>query len=152
MEYTAKNYTSICTIPKVIDPEIQTLNQEVQECLFAALKGEEFEDLILVDLFTGLRSGELIGLTWDCIDFENGIIHVKKQLTPPRKKGGGKYYWSALKNNCNLVASWPASFQHIWEYKKSLIFTINCNFSAFSGEIRKNHWSSLWLRLPPLRW
>ena len=81
VEYTAKNYTSICTIPKVIDPEIQPLNQEVQECLFAALKGEEFEDLFLVDLFTGLRSGKLIGLTWDCIDFENGIIHVKKQPT-----------------------------------------------------------------------
>ena len=109
MEYTAKNYTSICTIPKVIDPEIQPLNQEVQECLFAALKGEEFEDLILVDLFTGLRSGELIGLTWDCIDFENGIIHVKKQLTPPRKKGGGKYYCSSLKNN-KTQTIFPAPF------------------------------------------
>jgi len=109
VEYTAKNYTSICTIPKVIDPEIRPLNQEVQECLFAALKGEEFEDLILVDLFTGLRSGELIGLTWDCIDFENGIIHVKKQLTPPRKKGGGKYYWSPLKNNKTRTI-FPAPF------------------------------------------
>ena len=36
--------------------------------------------------------------------------------------------------------------------KDLFIITINCNFSAFSGEIRKNHWSSLWLRLPPLRW
>ena len=26
-----------------------------------------------MDLFTGLRSGELIGLTWDCIDFDKGI-------------------------------------------------------------------------------
>ena len=39
-----------------------------------------------------------------------------------------------LQPTCNLVASWPASFQQIWEYKKSLILTTNCNFSAFSGE------------------
>ena len=60
MEYTPKNYTSICMLPKVITPEIVPLNKEEQEKLFAALKGEEFEDLIHVDLFTGLRCSELI--------------------------------------------------------------------------------------------
>lgn len=29
---------------------------------------------------TGLRIGECIGLTWDCIDFENRTITVKKQV------------------------------------------------------------------------
>lgn len=24
--------------------------------------------------------GEIIGLTWDCVDFENGILHVEKTL------------------------------------------------------------------------
>jgi len=98
VEYTAKNYTSICKIPKIVEKEVVPLDEEEQKKLFEALRGEEFEDLILVDIFTGLRSGELIGLTWDCIDFENGIIHVKKQLALPRHKGGGKCYWSTLKN------------------------------------------------------
>jgi integrase len=62
-----------------------------------------------VDLFTGLRSGELIGLTWDCIDFENGIIHVKKQLSAQRKKGGGKPYWSTQKNGKTRIVL-PAPF------------------------------------------
>ena len=110
VEYTAKNYTSICKLPKVVEKEVVPLNEEEQERLFAALKGEEFEDLILVDIFTGLRCGELIGLTWDCIDFENGIIHVKKQLAPPRKKGGGgKCYWGTLKNNKTRDV-YPAQF------------------------------------------
>ena len=99
VEYAARNYSSVCSIPKVEEPEIKPLNKEEQERLFAALKGEPLEDLILTDLFTGLRCGELIGLTWDCIDFEQGIIHVKKQLSMPRKKGGGgECYWSSLKN------------------------------------------------------
>ena len=28
-----------------------------------------FEELFLVTLFTGLRQGEVLGLTWDCVDF-----------------------------------------------------------------------------------
>jgi len=31
-------------------------------------------------LQTGLRTGELIGLTWDCVDFENRLITVNKQM------------------------------------------------------------------------
>lgn len=31
-------------------------------------------------LQTGLRTGELIGLTWDCVDFENRVITVNKQM------------------------------------------------------------------------
>ncbi len=110
VEYTAKNYSSVCSIPKVITPEIRPLDKEEQEKLFAALKGEEFEDLILVDLFTGMRCGELIGLTWDCIDFDRGIIHVKKQLCVPRKRGGGgKCYWGTLKNGKTRIIL-PAPF------------------------------------------
>lgn len=109
VEYTTKNYSSVCEIPKVLKPEITPLNREEQIKLFAALKGEEFEDLILTDLFTGLRCGELLGLTWDCVDFENGIIHVKKQLCLPRNKGGGKCYWSTLKNGKTRIVV-PAPF------------------------------------------
>ncbi len=109
VEFAAKNYSSVFSIPRVEEPEIPPLNKEEQERLFAALKGEPFEDLILVDLFTGLRCGELIGLTWDCVDFETGIIHVKKQLSICRQKGGGKSYWSTLKNGKTRIVL-PAPF------------------------------------------
>ncbi|MCR5294759.1 MAG: site-specific integrase [Lachnospiraceae bacterium] len=109
VEFATKNCSSVCSIPKVEEPEITPLNKEEQERLFAALKGEPFEDLILVDLFTGLRCGELIGLTWDCVDFETGIIHVKKQLSICRQKGGGKSYWSTLKNGKTRIVL-PAPF------------------------------------------
>ena len=108
IEFATKNYSSVCSIPKIVETEITPLNKEEQEKLFAALKGEEFEDLILVDLFTGLRCGELLGLTWDCIDFEKGIIHVKKQLSAPREKGK-KPYWSTLKNGKTRIVL-PAPF------------------------------------------
>ncbi len=49
VEYTAKNYSNVCSIPKIVEPEIKPLDRQEQEKLFAALKGEAFEDLILTD-------------------------------------------------------------------------------------------------------
>ena len=43
----------------------------------------ESNDKILMALiiFTGLRRGEILALTWDDIDFENKVIHVKHSVT-----------------------------------------------------------------------
>ena len=45
------------------------------------------EKPVLIALYTGMRIGEILGLTWDCIDFENGNIRIAKQLNQARKKG-----------------------------------------------------------------
>ena len=42
--------------------------------------------LIAMALFTGLRQGELLGLTWNCVDFEKGTLLINKQHN--RAKGG----------------------------------------------------------------
>ena len=39
-------------------------------------------------LFTGMRQGEVLGLTWDCVDFERNTILVNKQLQKTQKVGG----------------------------------------------------------------
>ena len=38
----------------------------------AIAKDDPFYLMYYVDFFTGLRESELIGLTWDCIDFAKG--------------------------------------------------------------------------------
>ena len=43
-------------------------------------RGHRFEVLYLVTLFTGLRRGEVCGLTWDCVDLDRGTILINKQL------------------------------------------------------------------------
>ena len=63
-----------------------------------AIKGCRYELLLKVDLFTGLREGELLGLMWDCVDFDKGTILVNKQLHRSQKKGEG-YYFAPPKNN-----------------------------------------------------
>ena len=63
-----------------------------------AIHGDRYENLFVVDLFTGLRFGEILGLKWENIDFRTGIITVTQQLQH-EKKSGGMNYLTTLKNN-----------------------------------------------------
>ena len=52
-------------------------------------------------LFTGIREGEVCGLQWDCVDFDNGTILIDKQLQSLRGKVRGdreKYTLIPTKN------------------------------------------------------
>ena len=106
--YLVKNPSSACILPRVVQPEIKPLDTPDLTKLLNALHGHEYETLITVDIFTGLRSGELIGLTWDCVDFENGLIRVVKQLLLPRKKGE-VFRYGTLKNDKTRTIA-PAPF------------------------------------------
>ena len=108
VEYVEKNYTSICSIPKGTPEEVHPLTEDEQKKLFAAMVGEDYEYLILTDIFTGMRCGELIGLTWDCIDFEKGIITIKRQIVQIRERHA-QYEWGTLKNGKTRIIA-PAPF------------------------------------------
>lgn len=68
------------TIPKIIKEEVQPLTEEQQKAFISALKTHKFKNLFIVIMFTGLREGEAIGLTWDCIDLQKGTLKVYRQL------------------------------------------------------------------------
>ena len=106
--YLDRNPTSACILPRVEQKEIQPLDVPELKKLLEFISGEEYGTLILVALFTGMRAGELIGLTWDCVDFEQGTIRVNKQMVTPRKKGL-KYHLSTTKNGKERILT-PAPF------------------------------------------
>lgn len=107
-EYLEKNPASACVLPKVVEKPVEPLDTPELKRLFEALRGNRFETLFLTAVFTGMRVGELIGLTWDCVDFENEMIHVTKQLVQTRSKGQ-KYVYGTLKNGKTRVIT-PAPF------------------------------------------
>jgi integrase len=59
-------------VPDILTPEeIAAILQEVPEPL---------RTMIELDAFTGLRRGELIGLRWEDVDFENLVLHVRRSV------------------------------------------------------------------------
>ena len=65
-------------------------NKEI-DILLKTSKGGQTYAVIVVALGTGMRMGEILGLTWDCIDFENGIIKVEKTLCYLPNNGNAIY-------------------------------------------------------------
>jgi len=117
--YLTKNPTSACILPTVRQAEMQPLDTPDLKKLLEALRGEEYEAIITTALFTGMRSGELLGLTWDCIDFSNGIIRVTKQLLQPRRKGRPFAYGTPKNGKGRTLTPAPFVMSVLSEHKKA---------------------------------
>ena len=117
--YLTKNPTSACILPTVRQAEMQPLDTPDLKKLLEALRGEEYEAIITTALFTGMRSGELLGLTWDCIDFSNGIIRVTKQLLQPRRKGRPFAYGTPKNGKGRTLTPAPFVMSVLCEHKKA---------------------------------
>ena len=89
--YIQSNPAARCTLPKREHNEPKPLDDSQAAALLDVVKGGDMEHLVTVALFTGLRMSELLGLTWDAIDFDGGTITVNKQLTRQGHRGEGLF-------------------------------------------------------------
>ena len=106
LQYIRFNPCDACTLPRVERQEIKPIEGSKVREFLQAIKGTANEDLLFVDIFSGLRQAELLGLTWDCVDFDKGTITVSKQLRKTRiHGGGGTYEFTALKNDKTRMIS-----------------------------------------------
>jgi integrase len=65
--------------PKIEGREMRVLDTgEIERLLGKAPK--RYRALLATAVFTGLRQGELLGLTWADVDLEAGLLKVRKQL------------------------------------------------------------------------
>lgn len=88
-----------CKLPKATRQEIKPLDELQISAFLKAIEGHPFEDIFLVTLFTGLREGEILGLTWDCIDFEHNILTIDKQMQLHQESGMTAYELVTTKNS-----------------------------------------------------
>lgn len=69
-----------CVLPKLEKREMKILPPESLGTFFEEAKRISVFELCYIDLATGLRRGELLGLKWSDIDLKKGIIHVRRQV------------------------------------------------------------------------
>ena len=83
LDFLVKNPSAVCEVPRAKQEEIHPI--EVPDFI-EAIKGNRFETLFKVTLFTGMRMGEVLGLMWSSVDFEAGVIRVDKQLCMEKRQ------------------------------------------------------------------
>ena len=71
--------------------EKRVLTEDEIKILYDASRGGRLYPFFVVALNTGMRIGEILGLTWDCVDFENNMLHVEKTLCYLPNNGNAIY-------------------------------------------------------------
>ena len=86
--YIVRNPTDNTTIPKKTTTEKQVLDDSQLNRFLEAIQGEPFwHDFFYVEVMTGLRRGEICGIKWSDIDFNEGTLCIKRSVST--KEGGG---------------------------------------------------------------
>lgn len=105
--YIRNNPCDACVLPTVVKKEMNTVTDVGQ--FLKIIKGDEYENLFILAVFSGMRQSEMIGLSWDCVDFDNNIITVEKQLRKDHGQAGQEYIFTTPKNGKKRIIS-PAQY------------------------------------------
>lgn len=95
--YIVKNPTIGVILPKP-DPTVENkrkylLEEEIPEFVQLFSSYSVLNTVVMVLLYTGMRSGECLALRWEDIDFSNNVIYVKHNLADV----GGKHFLTTPK-------------------------------------------------------
>jgi len=82
-----RNVSDAVTRPKVPRKEMKTLDDYQVRRLIQAAEGTGFKTLLWIAVSTGLRKGEILGLKWSDLDWNNGRLQIQRQVQ--RRKGEG---------------------------------------------------------------
>jgi len=133
------NPADFCTLPKAKKPEIKPLGEEEMKAFIrkSLEKTDTSRLFFAIDMLTGMRQSEILGLTWDNVDLENGLIYVKQQL----QLVGGKYVLLTPKHDKERVISispyvvkllqgqireqkkWQLAAGPVWDNPNNYVFT-----------------------------
>ena len=94
--YIRNNPLDAVILPRVEKKEIKTLEDDDLIRFLNIIKGQPDELIYFVTVFTGLRQGEVLGLTWDCVDFENSVLLINKQQSYLKRTK--EFVYMSLKN------------------------------------------------------
>lgn len=95
--YLKNNPSDAVVLPRVEKKQVKAMDTPDLAAFLKAIEGDRYELELYVAVFTGLRQGELLGLTWDCVDFEHNMLLINKQHN--RAKGEADYTFGSLKND-----------------------------------------------------
>ncbi len=74
------NPTDGCALPKLEHQEMKTLPMEQLTSFLREARESGVFEMYYIELATGLRRGELLGLKWEDLDLQQGNLRVQRQI------------------------------------------------------------------------
>lgn len=128
--YIMRNPVPGVKIPKSGKKETIALSVEQQHDLLKAAREypKPIMFAVVFALYTGCRRGEVMGLQWKDVDFDEGVIHISKQLSrkpniddPDGKKTDIKITEPKTKSSVRDIYMFPSFAKEFAEYKQRMI-------------------------------
>ena len=69
-----------CKLPPKKAREMQVLSHEEMQRFLIQAKEDGFYEMMLLELATGMRRGELCALQWDDLNLRTGELHIQRQM------------------------------------------------------------------------
>lgn len=137
LNYLRFNPSSACKLPRIEKKEMYPLIDDAIPAFLQAIQGHRFEYLFIFDLFTGVRQGEVLGLTWQNVNFDEGTALISKQLQKlhginrlvalkndkERKLKLAPTVLQVLRQQKRAQAGWRLRAGAVWENEFNLVFT-----------------------------
>ena len=134
--FLLRNVCENVELPKQIKKERRVLSPEEQKILLKELKKTEEGEIYIFALFTGMRRGEVLALTWDDVDMENCIIKVTKGLSRVKT-------YVNTGDKTKLVVSEPKT-----ETSKRIIPIVDCLIPLLKKQKEKSYGNEMNLVFP----
>ncbi|MEH7418641.1 site-specific integrase [Neobacillus drentensis] len=83
----SRNVAGAVSPPKTKKVEMHTWDHEQVITFLEVAKGSSYYPIYLTTIYTGMRRGEVLGLRWQDIDFDNLVISVRQSLQEVKKVG-----------------------------------------------------------------
>ena len=163
-----QNLCDFVDAPRMAKTEMRTFSAEQARIFLAAIFDSRYEALFALALSTGMRQGELLGLSWDNVDVERGIIYVKRNLQwikkevilqdPKTEKSRRMIFIGAMVRELLVAhrqqqALQRAAIGDTWDGKWNLLFTNVTGGPMHPSPLVHNHFEPLLKRasLPVIR-
>ncbi len=141
-------------LPRKEKIEVRSLPETSVKSFVDALEGDFYKPTIVLALYTGLRINEVLGLTWQDVDFVHEVLHVRHQLY--RNKTTGEAFLNPPKHNKKRVVplarhavllldeqrrlqnTWKANSFGVWDNPLDLVFTNEVGGVLVEQSVRKH--------------
>lgn len=140
-ELLLRNVSERCSLPRVTQHQVRAITTAELSQFLRAIDGKQFRNIFFIDIFSGLRLSEILGLRWEDVDFDHDCIYVRQQLQQKQVKGDFGYFLAPpkegkqrkviLAQNAMRVLRHQRAKQHeqqlaagmLWDNSFHLVFT-----------------------------
>lgn len=106
-----------CKLPPKKAREMQVLTHDEMQRFLIQAKHDGYYEIFMLDLSTGLRRGELMGLQWDDLNMTTGELRIERQVS--RVNGELKIFPPKTKSSIRTLVLPPPVLKVLKEYQSS---------------------------------